>query len=862
MAKKRSDKEHDSSSLSKVAKVGAAALAIGGGAAIFNNTPLKKSLLNETLPAARQAGKRFSKELRDLKSLRKGLDKRTTGLDLKKALAVGRKTFEEERNLRKDAFITFNKATKKNLAGQIKNIEQVKTSDLLYGIKDSYKAELQKKEIYKLINKYSDKDSNVIKNLALEAYRKIEENAVETKDGKLGFSNFLKERFIKNGNFTEKERTEFLEYIYNSNKEIKNKMISNREMFNSIEEKFRKELDKSLLENKKVKDTLFGKIDSTFEKLTGMKVDSEMLFSGSRTMTVGDFRKYSKSEKFNRSLFDFHVNTKDGKRVNMNIKDIIDDMKDLSDDTIFDKALRIDRNGDIYSTHEAREMAGKMFDGFSSSTLGRIFGMTDLRLDMEKPIFANFKALNTSVLAAFEEGNDSTIALTSKIAIGNASTGKAKLFELTLDDYDNLSVSDVIAEGKIRNNMHGKNARLTKEMLGSNKDILTANDNWLAQKLDIDQSGAPNIFKRIKATLTDRKNPDASKNRLKRLKGFLNSDLSTEEKIDQLARAYAESKGLELTEENLLDSAANIASMILEDNKELSSMLNNITAAKQITDSSISSLLHSDNFIDNESKRMLQVLNDKNYDTAEDLLNLITNNGDLNLFNKDLENIVKKGLSNTDYMMNMQNISQIGSKSIGGMTIHSTNVMDVESVIKRETLKEVMLRESSGGTKSSIAHLEDLLQNSNLTKDQEKSLRYLANWSIMQSNLELYNDMDSVTHLNQVIGLGSPLSKFDDLMTTSGSFRKGYSDMIDDVGSRLDLFDSTIGNINQTYINEYDNYSFSKQSALSRLSQIKDINEGIKLLGEAGKELIAGRNDMTNYTTLTQLPQFMVARLA
>ena len=862
MAKKRKDKKNDSSSVSKVAKVGAAALAIGGGAAIFNHTSFKKSLLSESLPAFKEAGKRFNKELRDLKSLRSGLDKRTTGLDLKKALTVGRETYAKEKKLRKDGLLGFNKSFKRNFYGQVKNIEQVKNSDLKFNLKSLYKTELQKKEIINLINKFSDKDPHIVKNLALEAYNKIEEHAVETSDGKIGFSNFLKKRFTHNGKFTEEERLDFLETIYKSNKEINKKIKEGNPTLTAVEEKLKKELDKTLLENKKARDTIYGKIDKAFEKLTNKKIDSEMLFSGSKAMTIKDLKEYTKRKDYNPEMLDFTIKDSNGKKVVKNLKDIIDDMKDLSDDTIFDKSLRIDKDGNIFSTFEAREMVRSMFDGFSDSSLGRIYAMTDLRLDMDKPILASFKALNTSVLAAYEEGNKTTTAWTSKIALGNASTGRAKLFEINLDDFDKLTVSDVIAEGKIENNMHGKKARLTKEMLGSNKDILTANDNWLFEKLDIDQSGAPNIFKRLKSVKGNKKNPEAPKNRLKRLKGFLNSELSTDDKIDKLSVIYAEAKGLDLTEENLLSSAAQITNMVLEDNKELSSMLNNITAAKQITDSSISSLLHSGKIKNEESLNILRILNEKEYKDSEELLDKISETLGSNFLNKDLENIYKKGLSNTDYMMNMQNISQVGSKTIAGMNIESTNVMDIESVIKRESLKEMLLKESFSEGTDGITHLEDLLQNSNLTVDQEKNLRYLANWSIMQSNLKLYNDTDYVTDINQLIGDGSPLKEFDNLMTSNATFRKGYSDMIDDIGSRINIFDSNIGNINETFINEYDNYSFSKVSALSRLSQIKDINEGIKLLGEAGKELIAGRNDMLNYTTLSQIPQFMFARLA
>lgn len=131
----------------------------------------------------------------------------------------------------------------------------------------------------------------------------------------------------------------------------------------------------------------------------------------------------------------------------------------------------------------------------------------------------------------------------------------------------------------------------------------------------------------------------------------------------------------------------------------------------------------------------------------------------------------------------------------------------------------------------------------------------------MQTRMKLFNDIDADLSLDQIMGYGSALSNFDDLMTVSGSFRKGYADMLDDLAARHNIFESVIGNINESYTNEYNNYSFMKKSSLSRLSQIESINDAIKILGEAGKELGAGRHDLNNYSALTQIPQFMIARL-
>ena len=65
-------------------------------------------------------------------------------------------------------------------------------------------------------------------------------------------------------------------------------------------------------------------------------------------------------------------------------------------------------------------------------------------------------------------------------------------------------------------------------------------------------------------------------------------------------------RGIEETSENLFNAAANVANLILEDNKKISSMLNNITALNQINDETISSLLHSGNIKDQSSLKILE----------------------------------------------------------------------------------------------------------------------------------------------------------------------------------------------------------------------------------------------------------------
>lgn len=863
MAKKRRDKEHDSSSLSKVTKVGAAALTIGVGAAAFNNSALSKKIVTDLLPSTNKAGKVASKHLRDSKAVRVGLDKRTTGKDIKEAFNLGKKTFKETSNaLKANKKIRIDNTRKNTFHGAVKHFEQLKNSDVAYQIRDKYKAELKAKHIYKLINDPSlkGKDEKAIMNLAKEAYEKLEENVLKSNDGKLGFTKFLSERFRAN-NFTEQEEFDFLSNIYKSIKDIDAEVKNSNGRIKQATSKIYKEFDNTLLESRQRNDKLLNKLSNYIKDKTDIDVDLEQFFMGSKAATLGEVREAIKQGKFEARDFSFPVKDSNGKTITHNFNDVIKRLEGLSDDIIFDNSIRIDRDGNFFSDAEARNIARNTFKSFSDSTLGKIFGLTDVRLNTDKASFATFKALSTGKEAAYELGNEagSTLLTSSKVAIANPITGKAKLFELSLDDADNLIMSDAIAEGKLRNNMHGKSARLVKEIVGTNKDILTASDNEILKTLDLGQTGAPGFLSKLKSRITAKDSDDYSKNILQRQKKFFSSELSAQEKISIAARDYLEEVGLEPTEENILHARAEIANKVLKDNKEVANMLNSLTAMNQITDESISSLLHSGTITNQESLNILKVLNNKDYNNVEELLSFISENNESNLFNQDLKNIVVRGLSNSDYISSMQNISQINSKNMFGYSFSSTNVMNVEDIIRREAVKEVLLRESHGGVKAGISNLENVLQNSNLTLEQSKNLRYLANWSIMQRNLDLYNDVDAIIELNDMY---NKVHIFDDLMTTSGAFRDGYISMIDDLGARSEIFENTIGNINQTYINEYNNYTFMKESALSRLTQIQDINDAIKIAGEAGKEVLAGRKDLNNYTTLTQLPQFMVARLS
>ena len=224
MSKKRRDKEHDSSTIGKVAKVGAAALAVGVGAAVFNNIGLTRKLTSEVFPALGSTTKQVSKDLRTYKSKRQGLDRRLQAKDIKNIYnkhLKDNKTFKEELASRANTkTLRINTDNKKSsLVGQLKNIKQVVNNDLGHKLKAGLKSELQQNFIEDLALRYKDKASfKDIKALATFAYKNINSNFIKGKDGKNVYSNFLDKRFAAAGLINEKQ--EFLDLILKNKNEI------------------------------------------------------------------------------------------------------------------------------------------------------------------------------------------------------------------------------------------------------------------------------------------------------------------------------------------------------------------------------------------------------------------------------------------------------------------------------------------------------------------------------------------------------------------------------------------------------------------------------------------------------------------
>ena len=874
MSKKRRDKEHDSSTVGKVAKVGAAALAVGVGAAAFNNIGLTRKLTSEILPALGSTTKQVSKDLRGYKSKRQGLDRRLQAKDIKNIYnkhLKANKTFKDElasrassKTLRID---TDNK--KNNILGQIKDIKQVINNDLGHKLRTGLESKLQQNFIEELALKYKDKASfEDIKALASSAYKDINSNFIKGKDGKNSYSDFLDERFKAAGLLDNKQ--EFLDLIVKNKNEIE-EHIARASTTQPARDNISKKIIGILSENKKRGQGIFGKIDKV------LNIDSELAFKGYRTATVNeiidaynkDENLFAKQDILKKIKNNFN-NTNKYEEINL-MEELIK-LKDEHNlgDALFDKSIKIDRNGNLFNTTEFDMAVQKQLDKFSSTLPGKLFAGVDIRQQSEAPIISVFRAGSTGKEAKYESGNNSTMLRESKISIGNANTGQSRLYGLFLDAEGNLQLNEeILAEGHIRDNRHGKSARVMKEMLGTNINPLERDTSFIAEALDIMQDGQPTYETRLKAWLNRKNNDDWKKNILKSNKKLYTSDVSMPEKIDALTIEYLNKNG-----GDALEAKAAVVSKILDDQKEISAMLNDLTASKQINNQTIINLIKSGHIKDESSLRILNLLNDKEYLNTSELIEALSIDHEgqtAKFFNKDLENIINRGYVNSDHLSNMLNISQTKTQTVLGKNLEYTNVLNVEDVIRREAVKEVMLREASEysqgiydtymPTKKGMTKIEQILQNSNLDAVEQKNLSYVTDWGLLQSITKLANDTDDALNLDKMIGQNGALTYFDNLMTINDHFKFRYSSMLDDLASRYSVYDSEIiGNINEIYFNEYNDYTFMKNSIIKdfNFKSLEGINESIKQLG---KELTAGRHDMENYTTLTQIPQFFAARL-
>lgn len=496
-------------------------------------------------------------------------------------------------------------------------------------------------------------------------------------------------------------------------------------------------------------------------------------------------------------------------------QDIIDILKELKEENedfgklVVDNAtLRVDGNNELYSTHGLKRVKDVLFDEVADTVPGKLFGLRNLVEQKRAPDFMYFGQGSYDSLLSSLSGSKSGFLKYDHFRIGN------KTFQYADGTFKHLKEAD---DFYLISGEHGSANKLLNRITGNIET--KKQDNVLLNRLDINTYG-DNKVENIKGIFSKfDKDSNWNKNIVKRL---LNPD--TYGKID-----------------------AQSASKFHDDILAINSLFNKAT--RNPSTKTISSLK---DILSQDSINLLNLTESDNI--AEELINY---NGQFH--NKDLTTLVNKYKK---YRQDTPNFKQVGSLGNG----KGVNVLTYNQMLKREIVKEAMLKDKSKG---SYAITYSKLNKLNISGAQKQNLRDLFNWSVLQEEADLYASSShksasihaKVEKLNKVNKIMKGQSSNEQINAFLGDFREGLESFVERNTSALDSVSENKNNVlrankNNKYVN--------MRKAVNPLDIIKSVNDEIKFnskVKQFGKQFVAGRNNLNDLTTATLLPFHMVNRL-
>lgn len=837
MVRKRRDKERDSSTANKIAKIGGAALAIGASAAFFNKSNIGMRMHSEFMPALTRTGKNIRKELAG-----KPIKASTLDEAYKKNIGLKGNKFKALVHESKTQQIHINQDRANNIFGNLKNARQTINNKAVDDIKRVYSNNVKRDIKRNLISTYGEEHSAAIKQIVDNAYDKIDKISYNHSYS----DNFLKKTF-EGFNFNNYQKWDMLETIAKTKEAELNPLKVNN--FIKKQEGYLKELESklinpSMLGKKNKPGKLFGQDKSlTFKDLEeALEKNPDLLSEKSFKSIVRNSREKSKKSQYS--------------ELNL-LKELRELNKDGSlDDLIVDNTLKI-RNGEIYSTKAMTDIKNNFLDKFSSTIPGRLLKGIDIKQQFTNPIYELHHANKLDLSASFD-GSVNRELIRNKVTIGR------DLYDVVTDESGamHLSSDPIATGGRLMSMMHGSGARLAKDMLGTNRELQGISKNPIAQWLDIGQDGAPNMFRRAKAFITKSDDDNWGKNVLTNMKETFMSYEDLESKVQKRANKIIEkaAKKGEFIEESQAITQARTS--IFNDTKATNDILDAYTADNQISDAIINKLIDKGD-LSERSKALLTAI--KEQDNVTGIMDEILNNKAINevpIKNQDLDNIVNRYLRDSNHASTMLNISTKETSvtvPLLDMPISTTNTLDIEEILRRDIVKEVMVSEID----NDFNKMYSIMANAGLTDRENQKLRYLSNWGMFQKYSGITNDIDADIKLESLYGEHGEFKNFDEMLSAYSGYKKQYLEMFDTLKQDYSFLDSgVLENITEQYTSEFNRYTYVQKGV--GLDLIKDLNDSTKTLANIkkfGKELVAGRDDLENYTIASMFMQNSVARL-
>ena len=883
MAKKRRDKERDKSTRERLTGYTKAAAATIAGVAFFNRKG------HTDFRAVTSTTKDI---VRDLSGKKKTASNILDSLD--KRIGAKGSVYKNTRAAIKNekARVTKIKGASdtKGLIGifkdrneKLNNISEIKSY-----IIDKRRQQLTEKT---LNNRqiFNERDQDIVTDIIKNAYYKVEKSdgiyKTKINDAQVlvKAEGFLDKKINMLSNKTKSEINDILEDVYNERIAV-NKYLSG-DSFKKSAEKISKAVSEEIIDPTNIANYLktsstsrYAKANKIVKNFTGLDVDLEDIITGSKKATTGEIlEEYRRFKNGKDSSLDFSSFTYSGKEKGLAGTKVFDFMEELEsiirNDASFEESIKdiqfghnirvktkSDGTKQFFSTAEIDSYIDKAAHWFSETIPGSLLKSMDIYQSNKTPYTAYFRAGSIDRLAHLENPGakrleDSYFYIGGKI---KRLTGDELSLRLEDTNIDNVT----LISGE-----HGSFPRMFRDMLGSDNIVANASNNKLMQKLDIHQSGAPNIFERLKAQLSKSSNPEWERNRLEEAQKILSvtdfdsmSDLEKvrhAENLKKVTEAFDEYTSLlDITDDTLVkmldgytDSNGNHITLTNESQRKIRLLLKG----------NIGDALFSQEAFDEAS------VGPKGYEDLIKAFNLTSVQGESKInftdgiSNDSLNDLISKYMRSSDSVENILNITTKTNKMpFIGTEITRTNVLKTDEVFRREIIKDILLSEgmSSGGDSSAknLDKVFDFISDLDIDDNQKRSLIALNSWGIFAQDILKTGNADSV-----IGNSSSILANLERLQTNSPIAVKNISNNISNIlhenftGGSKPYF----GNMSENYINDYNQYMTLKRSNLFDL--LSEMNAD-HLIGTA-KELVAGRHDIDNLSMLTALPYNMVSRL-
>lgn len=609
-----------------------------------------------------------------------------------------------------------------------------------------------------------------------------------------------------------------------------------------IADEFDKKIEGTVLE--KHKDVIYSAIETALNTRDKIENEFSSEFRGtfqkelSNTYKEELINKYSNSNSkdFFKDTLDRAATVKDllDNKENINIingevsqlgeNNIIDFLQGLvnederfNDLVINNKSLRINKNGELYSTKKLNDISDNLKEGFADTIPGKLFFSRSF-LDIKKaPDFFYFSQGSYDSVLAKMEGSNSGLLIHDTFKLGD------KYYKYTNKSLQHIKDADNLY---VMSGRHGSLNVLNNRLQGNYYTKPIENDNSFLKYFDINTTGYT-IF-------------DKAKDFYKKF----------DENSDWIRHSSTRLFHKD-TYKNITDESARLFS---KDIRQVNRLYNQRTFAP--SDKAIFELQKS---LNKKSNGILASLEKDNIPE-----HLLSNNDKFK--NSDLTSILNKYKKD---ITNSKNLAQIGD--LGGK--NGMNVLKYNDLLKREVLKEALLVEAditgNGNILNGYAIVNSKINNINTTKANINNVKDLFNWSILQKETRSFSS--DLHRTNSIGNKKTTMKAFGDLISKSSSndqadaflseFRKGVSSFVNDTTSAFDIVKQSNNKIIKGYSN---NDWVAMRKTVTPLDLIKNINDEQKFRATAkqmGKQFFAGRNNTEDITTATFLPFHMLNRL-